>query len=55
MTSFCSISQIFEVNGTRFGVAICHEGWRYPETVRWAAVTNVLNALEAQVAEAKGA
>ncbi len=21
-----------------FGVAICHEGWRYPETVRWAAV-----------------
>jgi predicted amidohydrolase len=30
--------QIFEVNGVRFGVAICHEGWRYPETVRWAAV-----------------
>ncbi|MBW3656360.1 MAG: carbon-nitrogen hydrolase family protein [Gemmatimonadetes bacterium] len=29
--------RIFEVNGTRFGVAICHEGWRYPETVRWAA------------------
>jgi predicted amidohydrolase len=19
------------------GVVICHEGWRYPETVRWAA------------------
>jgi len=30
--------QIFEVNGVRFGVAICHEGFRYPETVRWAAV-----------------
>jgi predicted amidohydrolase len=30
--------QIFEVNGVRFGVTICHEGWRYPETVRWAAV-----------------
>jgi predicted amidohydrolase len=29
--------RIFEVNGTRFGVVICHEGWRYPETVRWAA------------------
>ncbi len=29
---------IFEVNGVKFGVAICHEGWRYPETVRWAAV-----------------
>jgi predicted amidohydrolase len=30
--------QLFEMNGTKFGVAICHEGWRYPETVRWAAV-----------------
>ena len=28
---------LFEVNGVPFGVAICHEGWRYPETVRWAA------------------
>ena len=30
--------RLFEINGVRFGVAICHEGWRYPETVRWAAV-----------------
>ena len=30
--------QMFEVNGLTFGVAICHEGFRYPETVRWAAV-----------------
>lgn len=29
--------RIFEVDGVRFGVVICHEGWRYPETVRWAA------------------
>ena len=29
---------LFEVNRLKFGVAICHEGWRYPETVRWAAV-----------------
>jgi len=29
--------QVFEVNGAKFGIAICHEGWRYPETVRWAA------------------
>jgi predicted amidohydrolase len=29
--------KIFEIDGLRFGVAICHEGWRYPETVRWAA------------------
>ena len=30
--------RIFELDGIRFGVVICHEGWRYPETVRWAAV-----------------
>jgi predicted amidohydrolase len=30
--------QLFEINGLKFGVAICHEGFRYPETVRWAAV-----------------
>ena len=29
--------RLFEVDGVKFGVAICHEGWRYPETVRWAA------------------
>jgi len=33
-----STRRLFEVNGVKFGVAICHEGWRYPETVRWAAV-----------------
>ena len=30
--------RLFAINGIPFGVAICHEGWRYPETVRWAAV-----------------
>ena len=29
--------QVFTVGPLTFGVAICHEGWRYPETVRWAA------------------
>jgi predicted amidohydrolase len=29
--------QLFEIHGLKFGVAICHEGWRYPETVRWSA------------------
>ena len=29
--------QIFEAGPATFGIAICHEGWRYPETVRWAA------------------
>ena len=28
---------LFEVNGLKFGISICHEGFRYPETVRWAA------------------
>mgnify|MGYP002778028730 CR=1 FL=1 len=28
---------VWEVEGLRFGVVICHEGFRYPETVRWAA------------------
>ena len=30
--------RMFEVNGVRFGIAICHEAFRYPETVRWAAM-----------------
>lgn len=30
--------QVFEIEGLRFGISICHEGFRYPETVRWAAV-----------------
>jgi predicted amidohydrolase len=29
--------RLFEIDGLKFGVVICHEGWRYPETVRWAA------------------
>lgn len=29
--------RIFEIDGVKFGIVICHEGWRYPETVRWAA------------------
>ncbi|MGL4555832.1 MAG: carbon-nitrogen hydrolase family protein [Gemmataceae bacterium] len=29
--------RLFDVGGLRFGVVICHEGFRYPETVRWAA------------------
>lgn len=27
----------FTCGAVTFGVAICHEGWRYPETVRWPA------------------
>ena len=28
--------RVFEIGPVKFGIAICHEGWRYPETVRWA-------------------
>ena len=28
---------VFDTGGLTFGVSICHEGWRYPETVRWPA------------------
>jgi predicted amidohydrolase len=31
-----SVRRIFEAGPLKFGVVICHEGWRYPETVRWA-------------------
>ncbi len=28
---------VFTIGPLTFGITICHEGWRYPETVRWAA------------------
>ncbi|HLJ14201.1 MAG TPA: carbon-nitrogen hydrolase family protein [Bryobacteraceae bacterium] len=29
--------RLFETGPLKFGIVICHEGFRYPETVRWAA------------------
>lgn len=29
--------RVFTAGRLTFGFAICHEGWRYPETARWAA------------------
>jgi len=29
--------RLFHAGPLTFGIAICHEGWRYPETFRWAA------------------
>jgi predicted amidohydrolase len=29
--------QVFEAGPLKFGISICHEGWRYPETVRATA------------------
>jgi len=35
--SFGSGRRIFHTGPLTFGISICHEGWRYPETVRWPA------------------
>ena len=35
--AFATERRIFTAGPLTFGVVICHEGWRYPETVRWAA------------------
>ncbi len=32
-----SARRMFETGPLTFGISICHEGWRYPETVRWPA------------------
>jgi predicted amidohydrolase len=32
-----SSRQVFQAGALTFGVSICHEGFRYPETVRWSA------------------
>jgi predicted amidohydrolase len=34
--AFGAERRVFTVGPLTFGVVICHEGWRYPETVRWA-------------------
>ena len=34
--AFGTERHVFNVGQMTFGVVICHEGWRYPETVRWA-------------------
>lgn len=36
-TALGSGRRVFTAGPLTFGVVICHEGWRYPETVRWAA------------------
>ena len=36
--SFATERHVFTAGPLTFGVVICHEGFRYPETVRWAAV-----------------
>ena len=44
---------VFEAGPVTFGVAICHEAWRYPETVRWAARRGAHIVFHPQFAEAE--
>lgn len=41
--------RVFKVQGVTFGITICHEGWRYPETVRWPAVRGAKIVFQPQV------
>lgn len=41
--------RLFSIKGVTFGIVICHEGWRYPETVRWAAVRGAKIVFQPQV------
>lgn len=41
--------KVFTVHGAKFGITICHEGWRYPETVRWATVRGAKIIFQPQV------
>lgn len=40
---------LFEIDGVPFGITICHEGWRYPEATRWAAVRGALIVFHPQL------
>ena len=45
--------RVFQAGPLTFGIAICHEGFRYPETVRWAARHGAQIVFHPHVAEAE--
>lgn len=45
---------LFHAGLLKFGIAICHEGFRYPETVRWAARRGAHVVFHPQLHEAEG-
>lgn len=51
---FENTRSIFTVKGVPFGIVICHEGWRYPETVRWAAIRGAKIVFQPQVTGSNG-
>jgi predicted amidohydrolase len=46
--------RVFDVDGVRFGITICHEGFRYPETVRWAVRNGAQLVFHPHYNEAEG-
>jgi len=49
-----SSRRVFQAGPITFGVVICHEGWRYPETVRWAARRGAHIVFHPHFGEAEG-
>jgi predicted amidohydrolase len=47
--------RVFRTGSLTFGVVICHEGWRYPETVRWAVRRGAQVVFHPHFHEAEGA
>lgn len=45
---------VFTTGELTFGISICHEGWRYPETVRWAATRGAQVVFHPHFHEAEG-
>jgi len=46
--------RVFHEGDVTFGIVICHEGWRYPETVRWAARHGAQIVFHPHFGEAEG-
>ena len=45
---------LFQAGPLKFGISICHEGFRYPETVRWAAKRGAHVVFHPHLSEAEG-
>jgi predicted amidohydrolase len=46
---------LFQAGPLKYGIAICHEGFRYPETVRWAAQRGAHIVFHPHLSEAEDA
>jgi predicted amidohydrolase len=45
--------RLFQAGALTFGISICHEGFRYPETVRWAATRGAQLVFHPHLSEAQ--